>query len=42
MAFVEVQKTECKTSKVMESIREELQSLVFSWNFPFRSFCASI
>lgn len=42
MAFVEVQKTESKTSKVMESIREELQSLVFSWNFPFRSFCASI
>lgn len=42
MAFVEVQKVESKISKTMEGIREELQSLIYSWNYPFRSFCASI
>ena len=42
MGFIKVDKIERSTGKIKERIKQEIQSLVFSLNFPFRKNCVSI
>jgi hypothetical protein len=41
MAFVEVDDINIIENENKLEIKQELQSLIFSFNFPFRRFCAS-